>query len=117
MILIFVFTTSPVVAVDIDNPTSLTSIGALIAKVSGLVPPFAVLGFIFSVIYAGFVKMTAAGNPEKEAKSMKIAIAAAVGFAIIALAPLIVNIVANILGVNKTLVESTGGSTTTTTSP
>ena len=90
---------------EIPNPTGFEQIGAMISQASGLVTPFAILGFIGSVIYAGFVKMTAAGNAEKEAKSMKIATAAAVGFAIIALAPVIVRVVANLLNINLTLVN------------
>jgi hypothetical protein len=88
---------------EIPNPTALESIGDLITKASSLIPPFAILGFVGSVIYAGFVRMTAAGNPEKEAKSMKIAIAAAIGFAIIALAPLLVNLISGFLNVEDPL--------------
>ncbi|MBN2015420.1 hypothetical protein JW766_01170 [Candidatus Dojkabacteria bacterium] len=104
-ILFFILGYTPVFAISIPSPITLESIGELITKVSGVVTPLAVLGFIFSVIYAGFVRMTAGGNPEKEAKSMKIATAAAVGFAIIALAPLIVKVLASLLGVQGTLVS------------
>ncbi|MFC1780500.1 hypothetical protein ACFLY9_02300 [Patescibacteria group bacterium] len=90
---------------DIPNPTGLKNLGQLIEKASGVVTPLAVVGFIFSVIYAGFVRMTAAGNAEKEAKSMKIAIAAAIGFAIMALAPLLVRVLANFLNVDQDLVS------------
>jgi hypothetical protein len=100
----FLLNTSSVYAVDIISPTTISSVGELISKVSGLVAPIAVLGFIASVISAGFVRMFATGNPEKEAKSMKIAVAAAIGFAIIALAPLLVKVFASIIGVNTTLV-------------
>jgi hypothetical protein len=89
---------------DIRNPTTLQNLGQLITKISGVSTPLAVIGFIFSVIYAGFIRMTAAGNPEKEAKSMKIAIAAAVGFAIIALAPLAVRVLGSLLNVEQELI-------------
>ncbi len=94
-----------VLAADVPNPTALDNIGELIEKASGVTTPLAVIGFIFCVIYAGFVRMTAAGNPEKEAKSMKIAIAAAVGFIIMALAPVLVKVLGNFLEVNQDLVS------------
>lgn len=90
---------------SIPNPTGLENIGQLITRASGITTPFAVVGFIFSVIYAGFVRMTAAGNPEKEAKSMKIAIAAAVGFIIITLAPLFVRVLGSFLEVDQSLIQ------------
>jgi len=88
----------------LPSPTGLQNLGELITKASGVTTPLAVVGFIFTVIYAGFVRMTAAGNPDKEGKSMKIAIGAAVGFAIIALAPLFVRIMASLLDIDTTLV-------------
>jgi hypothetical protein len=89
----------------IPIPTTLVSLGELITKASGITTPLSVVGFIFTVIYAGFVRMTAAGNPDKEGKSMKIAIGAAVGFAIMALAPLLVRILASLLDIDTALVE------------
>jgi len=89
----------------IPNPIRLENLGDLISSLSSFVTPLAVLGFIAMVIYAGYIRMMAAGNPDKEAKSMKVAVAAAVGFAIIALAPLIVKVVGNLIGVEETLVE------------
>lgn len=90
----------------IPSPTGLENIGELITKASDLVAPFAVLGFIGSVIYAGYVRMFALGNAEKEQKAMKIAISAAIGFAIIAMAPLIVEISANLLNIDSTYVPT-----------
>lgn len=106
LLLLFVLGTVPVSAAEnkIPPPTSLGSIGELINKVSGVTTPLAVVGFIFMVIYAGFVRMTAAGSPDKEAKGMKIAVSAAIGFAIIALAPLLVKVIANIIGVKEEIV-------------
>jgi len=89
---------------EIQNPTLLDDLGEVISQVSKFVAPVAVLGFIFCVIYAGYVRMFALGNAEKEAKSMKIAISAAIGFAIIALAPVIVRIIGNILKVDEEII-------------
>jgi len=96
---ILLYIVQSVHAAELPNPTTMENLGGIITKVSGLIPPIAVVGFIGSILYAGFTRMTAAGNAEKEAKSMKIAIAAATGFLIIALAPLIVRLVGWIFGI------------------
>lgn len=91
-------------AVDVEpvqNPIGFTKIGEIIGQVGNIVTPIAVLGFIGSIVYAGFTRMTAAGNPEKEKKSMSIAISAAIGFAIIALAPVIVKLVEKFLKIDE----------------
>ena len=105
--LIFLHAPSPVLAngEKIPSPITLGSIGELINKVSGLTTPLAVVGFIAMVIYAGLVRMTAAGNPDKEAKGMKIAVSAMIGFAIIALAPLVVKVLARLIGVQETIIS------------
>lgn len=94
-----------VYAAQIPNPTGISDIGTLIARVSGLVTPIAVLGFVGSVIYAGYTRMFALGDSEKEKKSMKIATGAAIGFAIIAMAPLIVKIFGGLLKVNQDIIS------------
>ena len=104
-LLFYFFLYTPVRAEKIESPINLESIGELINQVSGITAPLAALGFIAMVIYAGFVRMTAAGNPEKEAKGMKIAVSAAIGFAIIALAPLLVRVIGNILGVREDILS------------
>lgn len=98
----------PIRAVEVPSPIdpSIENIGQIISKISGLITPISVLGFIFTVIYAGFVRMTAAGDPEKEKKGMKIAVGAAIGFAIMALAPLFVKVLARIMGLDPTLLIS-----------
>ena len=90
----------------LPSPTNLSNVGELITTASALVAPFAILGFIGSIIYAGYVRMFALGNAEKEQKAMKIAISAAIGFAIIAMSPLLVKVVANLLKVDDTYLPS-----------
>lgn len=103
-LLLFLALPQNVYAVAINDVTGLGSIGDLISDISGLVVPFAVLGFIGSVLYAGYTRMFALGDPEKEKKSMKIAVGAAIGFAIIALAPLIVKIAGSLLKVDSNII-------------
>lgn len=88
----------------ISNPTDINTIGDLINRVSGFIQPVAIVALIACVIGAGFVRLTSAGNSEKEAQSMKILVSAAIGFAIIALAPLIVNILTTLLKVQNPIV-------------
>lgn len=84
----------------IKSPITVTSIPGMIIKISSVIRPLTILGFIVCVSYAGFVRMTALGNAEKEGKSVKIATAAAIGFAIITLAPVLVVIIARMLGLD-----------------
>jgi hypothetical protein len=87
----------------IANPIMLDNIGALISRASIVTTPLAVVGMIFSLIYGGFVKMTALGNAEREQKSKAIWGAAFIGFLMIAFAPVIIRIITSILGVNTDL--------------
>ena len=95
---------SPVYAVEIPSPITLGNIGDAITKVSGVVTPLAVLGFIFGMIYVGYLRMFSLGNPEKEQKSVKAALALTIGFAIVALAPVIVNVIAKLIGVKEPII-------------
>lgn len=87
----------------IQNPITLDNFGALISRASIVTTPLAVVGMIFSLIYGGFVKMTALGNAEREQKSKAIWGAAFIGFLMIAFAPVIISIMTSILGVNTDL--------------
>ena len=91
-------------AFDVPSPTSLTNFGEVITRVSSLVTPTAVLGFIGSIIYAGYTRMIP-GSSDREEKSMKIAVGAAIGFGIIALAPLLVQILGGIFKVDPNIVS------------
>ena len=75
------------------NPLGCETVSECVNRLSGFITPLAVLGFIACIIFAGFTRLTAAGNSDQEAKSMKIATGAAIGFAIITLAPLVVKLV------------------------
>lgn len=88
----------------IKNPLGFGTIGDLVNRVSGFIQPFAIIGLVACIIGAGFVRLTSAGDSEKEQKSVKILTSAAIGFAIIVLAPLLVRIIGSILGVDSTLI-------------
>lgn len=66
---------------------------------SRIIIPLTALGFVGAWIYAGFLRITAAGNPEKVKKSNQILMSSIVGFVIIALTGVIVNTMCALLGV------------------
>jgi len=53
------------------------------------------------LVYGGYTRMTAAGDPDKEKLSVQIIVSAIVGFIIIILAPDIINIVGGLIGLRK----------------
>lgn len=71
----------------------------IINNFSALIRPIAILAFLAMIIYGGFTKLTAAGDADKEKQAMMIIQAAIVGFVIIVLAPLIVEVVGTLLNV------------------
>ncbi len=88
---------------QITPPTNL-GIMDLIGRILNLVAPVIVLVFMGVIMYGGFVRMTAAGDPEKEKQSSQVLLAGVIGFVIIVLAPVIVNILGQIIGTG-TLVQ------------
>lgn len=82
---------------EITSPTDLT-ISGLIISILNLLGIVVLLALLAMLIYGGFVRITAAGDPEKEAQSTKILTAAVIGFLIIALSPLLINFLGQLLG-------------------
>lgn len=97
----FAATTPP----TIDNPLAFGTIAQLVNRASGFVQPLALIALVACIIAAGFIRLTSAGDSEKEQKSVKILVSAAIGFFIIVLAPLLVRIIGSILGVDSTLLN------------
>ncbi len=87
---------------DIKGPIP-GNIFDFISKVSGYLRPLIVILFLFVIIYGGFVRMTAAGDAEKEKKSTSILTAGIVGFIIVVLAPVIVKIISALIGVQDSV--------------
>lgn len=76
-----------------DNPAQ------LVGRALQLMQPVAIIGFVFSVVYAGFLKMSAGVNPDGDKKAMVVAKAAITGFIIIILASFITNMIFSLLGI------------------
>lgn len=60
---------------------------------------------VVAVMYGGFTRLTSQGDADKIAKSQKIIVSAIVGFAIIVLAPVIVQFFGTLLGAQGNLFE------------
>ncbi|HOY46157.1 MAG TPA: hypothetical protein PKU95_00815 [Candidatus Dojkabacteria bacterium] len=86
---------------EIPNPLpdELQDLPSVIQYITGRIFPLVALGLLTMLIYAGVTRLTAAGDAEKEKKSMQIIMASITGFVIIALAGVIVNTLCAVLGV------------------
>lgn len=85
---------------QIEAPTSITITG-LIQTALNFLPPIILLVFLGIIVYGGFVRMTASGDADKEQQSSQIITAGVVGFIIIALAPIIINFLGQLLGISN----------------
>ena len=81
-------------------PAELCDMRSAISLLTRLIVPAAGLVLLLMIIYAGFTKLTAAGDAEKEKKSMQILKASIIGFAIIALSGVIVGTIGGFFGFN-----------------
>jgi hypothetical protein len=84
---------------DVISPTDITILG-LIRGVLSVLPPLILLVFLGVMMYGGYTRMTAAGDPDKEKTSNQILTAGVIGFVIIALSPLIINVLGRLLGID-----------------
>jgi TRAP-type C4-dicarboxylate transport system permease small subunit len=75
----------------------------LFGNITSLIRPIILITFVGMMIWAGYLRMTAAGNAEQEEKSIQTLIAAIIGFIIVVLAPVIVNIVQQVLNINPNI--------------
>ncbi len=88
----------------IQSPLGDTDMFGLIERLVGYVRPIIAITFLFVIIYGGYTRMTAAGDPEKEKKSNSILTAGVIGFAIIVLAPAVVRLVSSLIGIQGDVV-------------
>ena len=92
------FIVKKVLAAPIISPIP-DDIFTIIGNLTNLIQPVVILTFLGVLIYGGYIRMTAAGEPEKEARALQIITGAIVGFVIIVIAPILVNIVGQLLNV------------------
>lgn len=92
---------SKVLAIPLENPVSerYKDLISILGAFSSWVRPAAIVLLLGIIVWGGFVKLTAAGEQEKEKKAYLIIRAGLIGFTIIVVAPLIVDAVGAILGI------------------
>lgn len=77
-----------------------TDLFTIVGNLTNLIIPIVIITFLGILIYGGYLRMTAAGDPDQEAKSMQVITGAIVGFIIIVLAPVLVSLVRSLLQVS-----------------
>ena len=97
---ITVSATSSTDPTEISNPGNFTDLASVIKFFTGIIFPLTALALLAALIIAGFTRLTAGGDAEKEKNSMQIITSAIIGFVIIALAGVIVNSMCALLGVS-----------------
>ncbi len=85
---------------EIVGPTDISLVD-LFNGLIGLLGPLILLVFLAMIVYGGFMRMTAGGEDEKIEMSTKIITSGVIGFIIIALAPLIINLLGRLLGIDN----------------
>ncbi len=88
----------------IPNPTVYQTLEDLINAVTALIRPLFILTFGGMILYGAWVRLTSQGDPGKIEQSMKIIVAAIVGFAIAVFAPSIVDFIGKLIGVQGGLI-------------
>lgn len=91
--------------VVIPNPSKYNSLEDVINTVSGLVRIVIVLALVIALMYGGWVRLSSQGNEDKVAQSSKIITSALIGFAIIVLAPVIVDFFGKFIGAQGNLLD------------
>jgi len=88
-------------AIAIENPLSSTfkDIPSIVNWASSYILPLATLVLLGIIVYAGFLRLTSAGNPDKEKQSMQTLTSGIVGFALVLSAALVVSIIGALFGV------------------
>lgn len=90
---------------DIDNPVVFDSLEEVINYFLGLIRPVIILVMVASIMYGGWIYLTAGSDDKKVGQARQIITAAIVGFIIIVLAPVIVQFVGSLLGVRDGVVD------------
>jgi hypothetical protein len=101
------FTRRAYAVIKVPSPTSFTSLEEIINTVGSLLRPAVVIVFLAVTMYGGWLWLTARDNEEQVAKSKKVIVAGAIGFVIVALAPVIVEFVGKLLGIQGNLLDLT----------
>ncbi|MCA9379938.1 hypothetical protein KC675_02035 [Candidatus Dojkabacteria bacterium] len=80
---------------NIPNPAgeAFKDFPTAVATLSSWIRSLAILVYLAMLLYAGYVRMTAGGDPEKAKKAMQIIMYSTTGFILIIIAPLVIRTV------------------------
>ncbi len=85
-------------SITITSPLVIKDIPSFVNRISGLLIPIAIIGFVGAIIYAGYIRLTSNGSSDLEKKSMQTIKSAIIGFLIIFFSGLIMAAVATSIG-------------------
>ncbi len=85
---------------NIPDISIIKTLEQLINALASIARPVIILTFGGMILYGAWIRMTSQGNPDKVEQSMRILVAAIVGFIIIVFAPVISDFLLKLLGVN-----------------
>lgn len=94
-------------AVKIENPVLFPDLESIINFFLGLVRPIIILVFIGTLMYGGWVYLNAKDDAGQTKKAKQIITASIIGFIIIVLAPVIVQLAGSLLGINQAFLNPT----------
>ncbi len=89
----------------LPNPSRYNTLEELINVFGGVFRTAVVVVLVIALMIGGWTRLTSQGDADKVAKSSKIMVAAIVGFAIIVLAPVLVDFVGRLVGVQGSLLS------------
>jgi hypothetical protein len=87
------------------NPSRFDSLEEIVNALLNFARPVVVVVLVGTLMYGGWVYMTAQDNDDKISTARRIIISAVIGFIIIVLAPVILQFVGSLLGVQENLFD------------
>lgn len=97
----------------VPNPVKLQTLAEVIDYFTRIIRPVVLIVFLAVIMLGGWNYLTDGGDGKKIGKAKTMIIAGIVGFIIIALAPVIVELVGGLLGVQGGLLDTTNFGNTT----
>ncbi len=103
VLILFIVNLTPVFAQNINfkipNPSRFDNVEQIISAAGSLIRPVLLITFAGMILFGAFQLLTSQGNEDKVAGAKQTLTAAIIGFIIAVLAPTIVNVFTNLLGV------------------
>lgn len=97
---------APVYAqLQLQNPVQFNSLEEIINRGSGILRIVTVIAFVLVIMYGGWIRFSAGDNADQIKRSSLIIVSGAVGFAIIVLAPALVEFFGGLIGVEGNLLD------------